>query len=73
MYLARVHLGTSFPQIGAKFEGKDHTTVMSAVKRVEKLLGEDPEVRLVVETLSVKLGYPPPNASTSTEPMRGPQ
>ncbi len=68
MYLARVHLGTSFPQIGAKFEGKDHTTVISAVRRVEKLLAEDPDVRLAVESLSVKLGFQPP---AGTEPMGG--
>jgi chromosomal replication initiator protein len=57
MYLARTHLGTSFPQIGAKFDGKDHTTVMSAVRRVEKLLGEDLEVQGAVETLTLKLGF----------------
>lgn len=71
MFLARVHLGTSFPQIGAKFDGKDHTTVMSAVKRVEKLLGEDPELRIAVESLSVKLGFQPPSAARDTEPMGG--
>jgi len=59
MYLARTHLGTSFPQIGARFDGKDHTTVMSAVRRVEKLLGEDAEVAAAVEALSLKLGFQP--------------
>lgn len=61
MYLARTHLGTSYPQIGAKFDGKDHTTVMSAVRRVEKLLGEDAEVAAAVEALSLKLGFSPPS------------
>jgi chromosomal replication initiator protein len=60
MYLARVHLGTSFPQIGAKFDGKDHTTVISAVRRIETLMGNDPELRVTVENLSVKLGFDPP-------------
>ncbi len=68
MFLARVHLGTSFPQIGAKFEGKDHTTVMSAVRKVEKLLPDDPELRAVVDALSIKLGFQPPPTRSSTEP-----
>jgi chromosomal replication initiator protein len=72
MYLVREHLGTSFPQIGVKFDGKDHTTVMSAVKRVEKLLSEDPEVRQTVETLSLKLGFSPPTVvDAGTEQMKG--
>jgi chromosomal replication initiator protein len=69
MYLARTHLGTSFPQIGAKFDGKDHTTVMSAVRRVEKLLGEEPEVAAAVESLSLKLGFTP-RAAGVTAPER---
>lgn len=34
MYLARVLLGMSFPQIGMRFGGKDHSTVIHACKRV---------------------------------------
>jgi chromosomal replication initiator protein len=60
MFLARVHLGTSFPQLGARFNGKDHTTVISAVRRVEKLLAESSETREVIDSLSLKLGFPPP-------------
>ncbi len=67
MFLARVHLGTSFPQIGAKFGGKDHTTVMSAVRRIEKLLPDDAELRSTVESLSVKLGFQPPTVHPNTE------
>lgn len=57
MWLARVHLGTSFPQIGARFNGKDHTTVISAVRKVEKLVQEDPEVTHAVELIARKLGF----------------
>lgn len=66
MYLARVHLGTSFPQIGAKFNGKDHTTVISSVRKIEKLAGEDTEVRQAIETLSLKLGFNAPGLGTTT-------
>jgi chromosomal replication initiator protein len=66
MYLARTYLGTSFPQIGLKFGGKDHTTVISAVRRVDKLLGEEPELMAARDTLCAKLGFNP------TEPVVGP-
>lgn len=70
MYLARVHLGTSFPQIGARFNGKDHTTVISAVRKIEKLAGEDSEVRQTLDALSLKLGFSTPYglSVTSGEP-----
>jgi len=37
MYLAKKLTAKSLPEIGRKFGGKDHTTVMHAVKRVEEL------------------------------------
>lgn len=36
MYLARVHTNSSYPEIGERFGGKDHTTIMHAVKKIEK-------------------------------------
>jgi chromosomal replication initiator protein len=60
MYLARTHLGTSFPQIGARFNGKDHTTVMSSVRKVAKLRVDDPEVAAALEAISLKLGFAAP-------------
>jgi chromosomal replication initiator protein len=66
MFLARAHLGTSFPQIGAKFDGKDHTTVIAAVRKVEKLVTEDDEVRAAIDALSLKLGFEPPAGRNNT-------
>lgn len=34
MYLARTLLGLSFPEIGMRFGGKDHSSVIHAVRRV---------------------------------------
>lgn len=34
MYLARTLLGLSFPEIGLRFGGKDHSSVIHACKRV---------------------------------------
>ncbi len=41
MYLCKKHLKTSFPEIGGKFGGKDHTTVMHACRKIERLLASD--------------------------------
>ncbi len=51
MYLCRLSLDKSFPEIGRAF-GKDHSTVISACRRVEELMGADPVVRTAVEVLS---------------------
>ncbi len=42
MYLAKHLTPRSLPEIGRKFGGRDHTTVMHAVRKVEKLLETDP-------------------------------
>jgi len=41
MYLSKQLTSRSLPEIGRRFGGRDHTTVMHAVKRVEKLCMED--------------------------------
>ncbi|MFH0800660.1 MAG: chromosomal replication initiator protein DnaA [Pseudomonadota bacterium] len=41
MYLCKKHVRSSFPEIGNKFGGKDHTTVMHACRKIEKLIEED--------------------------------
>ena len=48
MYLAKQLTTKSLPEIGRRFGGKDHTTVMHAVKRVEELM-QDNEFALEVE------------------------
>jgi chromosomal replication initiator protein len=41
MYLAKALTARSLPEIGRKFGGRDHTTVMHAVKKVEELRAAD--------------------------------
>jgi chromosomal replication initiator protein len=41
MYLAKQLTSRSLPEIGRKFGGRDHTTVMHAVKKIEELRGAD--------------------------------
>jgi chromosomal replication initiator protein len=56
MYLCRQRLGTSFPELGDRFGGKDHTTVMSAVRKIDGLVkNEDPAVLNAVEAIERKL------------------
>ena len=55
MYLARIRTNSSFPEIGVKFGGKDHTTVMHAVRKVEMTKKKDLEMRTNLETLDRKL------------------
>lgn len=56
MYLCKLRLKCSFPELGRAFGNRDHTTVMSAVRKVEALRGTDPEVRAHLEALEKKLG-----------------
>jgi len=51
MYIARKLVRASFPQIGQKFGGRDHSTVMHAQDVVERRLAEDPGFRAAVEAL----------------------
>ena len=37
MFLARRHTPCSFPEIGKRFGGRDHSTVISAVRKIERL------------------------------------
>jgi chromosomal replication initiator protein len=44
MFLARRLTRASFPEIGRSFGGKDHSTVVKGVKRIEEQLRENPEL-----------------------------
>jgi chromosomal replication initiator protein len=52
MCLAKRLTTHSLPEIGRKFGGKDHTTVMHAVRRVEELCANDNSVAEDVELLT---------------------
>jgi chromosomal replication initiator protein len=55
MYLARKHSGASFPDLGSRFGNKDHTTIMSAVRRVEAMLEGDAALRSQIGELERQL------------------
>jgi len=55
MYLTRRITGLSYPAIGEKFGGKDHSTVINAEQRIEQLMREEDELRVTVESLLRRL------------------
>ncbi len=59
MYLSRKLTNASFPDIGGKFGGKDHTTVLHAVKKVEHRLSEDRSLRNTIESLEKSVRFGP--------------
>ncbi len=55
MWLAKTLTTRSLPDIGRRFGGRDHTTVLHAVRRIEALRQEDPQLARDLEVLTRKL------------------
>ena len=57
MYLARDLTEASLPQIGQRFGGRHHTTVIYAIDKVERQLkdGHDPQLHDLVELISARV------------------
>lgn len=51
MYLCKKLTPRSLPEIGRKFGGRDHTTVMHAVRKIEELIANDPSFADDVDTV----------------------
>ncbi|MBW3097630.1 chromosomal replication initiator protein DnaA [Pseudohoeflea sp. DP4N28-3] len=51
MYLAKTMTPRSFPEIGRRFGGRDHTTVLHAVRKIEDLIGSDTKLGHEIELL----------------------
>ncbi len=51
MYLSKLLTARSLPEIGRKFGGRDHTTVMHAIRKVEELIGDDAQIAQDVEVV----------------------
>ena len=58
MYLARHLTKMSYPEIGARLGGKDHSTIIYAVKKIEKASANDKQIKTAVDTLINKLNKP---------------
>ena len=55
MWLAKQITTRSLPDIGRRFGGRDHTTVLHAVRRIEALKGEDASIARDIDVLLRKL------------------
>jgi chromosomal replication initiator protein len=55
MYLCKQHTTRSYPDIGRRFGGRDHTTVLHGVRKIEELMPQDDQIARDVEALTRKL------------------
>jgi chromosomal replication initiator protein len=55
MYLAKILTLRSLPEIGRRFGGRDHTTVLHAVRKIEALTGNDTAFAEEIEALKRQL------------------
>ncbi|HEY6872099.1 MAG TPA: chromosomal replication initiator protein DnaA [Geobacteraceae bacterium] len=51
IYLCRELTKASYPEIGEKFGGKDHSTIIHSVKKIEGQLNQDLEIKGTIENL----------------------
>ena len=58
MYLSRTITKDSFPEIGKKFGGKDHATVIHACKKIEKDISLDRKIATTIEKLRDNITSP---------------
>ncbi len=56
MYLCRKLTSESFPKIGTEFGGKDHSTVMHSVEKIEQEIKLNPDLEKIVDKLINDIG-----------------
>ena len=55
MYLCRAMTDTPLQAIGKSLGGKDHTTIMSGIKKITRQLEEDEALKNTIDVLKKKL------------------
>lgn len=55
MYISRNMTSLSYPEIGEKFGGKDHSTIIHAIKKIQEKMSNDMGLKLTVEKLMEKM------------------
>lgn len=56
IYLCRTMTNESFPKIGIEFGGKDHTTIMYSVEKIEKEIKVNKDLANIIEKLKNDIG-----------------
>ena len=55
MFIARNYINESYPKIGSEFGGKDHTTVMHSVNKIENEIKTNKDLEIQVEKIINKM------------------
>jgi chromosomal replication initiator protein len=55
MYLAKQLTSRSLPEIGRRFGNRDHTTVLHAIRKIDREMGDNPHLKEEVEELKRQL------------------
>lgn len=55
MYISRQLTSSSYPEIGEKFGGKDHSTIIHAIKKIEKEIETDYQLKFTIDNLKNSL------------------
>ncbi|MDQ0567689.1 chromosomal replication initiator protein DnaA [Mycoplasma yeatsii] len=55
MYLTKIILNHTLVQIGEEFGGRDHTTVINAERKINKMLKDNKEFKKIMENLKAKI------------------
>ena len=56
MYLCRNMTSESFPKIGTEFGGKDHSTVMHSVEKIDQEIKINPDLAKIIDKLKKDIG-----------------
>ena len=55
MYLIRINIDIPLTKVGNTFGGRDHTTVMNGIAKVESMLKTDEQLKTVINALQKRL------------------
>jgi chromosomal replication initiator protein len=57
MYISRQLTSCSYPEIGERFGGKDHSTIIHAIRKIEKIMEDDFQLRNTIENIKKEMTY----------------
>ena len=55
MYQIRSMTNLSLKEIGKEFDGRDHTTVLHSIDRIEKRVKEDPDIKEIIKDITANI------------------
>jgi chromosomal replication initiator protein len=60
MYVAKVVTSKSLPEIGRRFGGRDHTTALHAIRKIEMLVEKNEFLRAEIENFKAQFAHEAP-------------